>query len=610
MIFKGYSFENTKGGILNISNSTFAGTWFKQKTGSTINILAGTKADFYTMWMNEANTNFINKGTARFYSASLGLNFNNLGNFTNSAGAQAFFLGYTNNTYTATFTNYGEVSFAKDFSNYGTFKNQAGALAIFNESANFYEGTASKLADLTNSGNMIFNGTASMAGFINASKAILINNGRVKLTKAFTNQSGASVVINGGTLTATTFNNGGILSFSMSNSTMGQLVVTDFVNETGGVVSVDTSGMFANRKYQIIIGTIIGLDSVEFIGEKGFYENGWVWLEANKTNDNILENALMDYGLQGETLNKAIADTEKTIKISYITTPKAMISAFKIDAPEMPLNSAYVSRLTASSDLIMSDASNFTNPLEKTSQTQFFAMPFGGVLSSDDLSGHLLGLTLGLTHISESYIAQGHFSYARGQSKQDLATQSTDTTGDLFQVGGFTRLFASKAEFDINANFVLGKFAIDNVWLASEMSSSSNFNNYQANLGLVAGWRFGEALSFKPFVGVQGYYEKQDDFTQEGGLGLASEAYNATTMDALAGLEGRYIFENGGFGFVKFSYESKIHNSHKEFFMRVDNEQLEYENESYGSVMSANVGFRVFSGEGLEARHRGHLQTL
>lgn len=108
--------------------------------------------------------------------------------------------------------------------------------------------------------------------------------------------------------------------------------------------------------------------------------------------------------------------------------------------------------------------SAFINPLERVSQTQFFATPFGGVLKGGELSGHLFGLSLGLTHIDDEYITQGHFAYAKGQSTQDLTTQSTELNGDLFQVGGFVRLFYDRLETDINANFIFGKFELNNAW--------------------------------------------------------------------------------------------------------------------------------------------------
>ena len=58
--------------------------------------------------------------------------------------------------------------------------------------------------------------------------------------------------------------------------------------------------------------------------------------------------------------------------------------------------------------------------------------------------------------------------------------------------------------------------------------------------------------------------------TQDGGLNLVSDAYSDFAGDILAGVEARYIFENGGFVFAKASYEQRLFNSRKEVFMRVD----------------------------------------
>ena len=232
--------------------------------------------------------------------------------------------------------------------------------------------------------------------------------------------------------------------------------------------------------------------------------------------------------------------------------------------------------------------------MEKTTETQFFFTPFGGVMSGNDISGNLFGFAFGLTHIDENYIAQGHFSYGRGKSSQDLDTQSTDVSGNLFQVGGFTRLLYGGLETDINLNFVLGAFDLDNSWLDSALNSSANFNNYQGNLGVSVGKRFGEDLSVKPYVGLQSYYESQDEFRFDA-LALKSDEYKATMFDALVGVEGRYIFESGGFVFARVSYENKLYNSHKEIFMRAGNEELKYDNESYDNVIGANLGARVLN---------------
>lgn len=447
--------------------------------------------------------------------------------------------------------------------------------------------------------------------------ATLIIKSPTVINRYLDNFLSAITEIKGTTLTTTNgvWNyEGGIFIFSALNGQMGQLV-GNFTNKDNqgqneGKVIVNVRGLSAGTKYQIIDGTTILLNEkdIEFINGTGRYDNGWIWIDEvfapkifltlnQQVIKKVLESKLVS--MNDSDIIQAVLDTETMLKTSVIAQPTNMLKAFKADTLNAPLNSAYVTRLTASSASIMSDASSFANPLEKASQTQFFATPFGGVLKGDDLSGHLLGLSVGLTHIDDDYIAQGHFAYANGTSKQDLQTQSTQINGNLFEVGGFGRLFYDKLETDINANFIFAKFSLDNTWLDNALNSSSNFNNYQINLGAVAGWRFGDDLSVKPFAGLQTYYENQGEFKQDM-LNLTSEAYSALVMDALVGVEGRYIFENGGFAFAKASYENKLYNSHKEVFMRVGTEALRYENESYDNVANLNLGARVLATKALK----------
>ena len=451
----------------------------------------------------------------------------------------------------------------------------------------------------------------------NEQGATLIIKSPTVINRYLDNFLSATTEIKGTTLTTTNgvWNyEGGIFIFSALNGQMGQLV-GNFTNrdnqgQNEGKVIVNVRGLSAGTKYQIINGiTILYEKDIEFINGTGQYlGNGWIRIDEvfapkifltlnQQVIKKVLESKLVSMN-DGDII-QAVLDTETMLKTSVITQPTNMLKAFQADTLNAPLNSAYVTRLTASSASIMSDASSFANPLEKASQTQFFATPFGGVLKGDDLSGHLLGLSVGLTHIDDDYIAQGHFAYANGTSTQDLQTQSTQINGNLFQVGGFGRLFYDKLETDINANFIFAKFSLDNTWLDNGLNSSSNFNNYQINLGAVAGWRFGDDLSVKPFAGLQTYYENQGEFKQDM-LNLTSEAYSALVMDAVVGVEGRYIFENGGFAFAKASYENNLYNSHKEVFTRVGTEALRYENESYDNVANLNLGARVLATKALK----------
>ncbi len=458
-------------------------------------------------------------------------------------------------------------------------------------------------ATLTNAGEF---SVASGKAFTNA--GTLENSGTI--SGALTN---SGTLANSGTITASEFTNSGTLKFSAANNALGKVVATTFANETDGKVEVDTTGLHLNQELVFIdSSTITGLNGKVTIKSSDKYDykegegklrlTGFENLGAD-TNHNAIQNAIeaavlsTNKQMSKAHARQAIKDTESHIKQSVIAQPKTMLNAIKANAINTPLQAAYVARLTASSEAILSDAGEFVNPLQRTTETQFFLTPFGGALNGNEVSGSVLGFSLGLTHIGEDYIAQGHFSYANGDSTQDLATQSTDTNGNLFQVGAFTRLFfLEKLETDINLNFLLGAFKLDNTWNSNSgvESSKANFNNYQGNLGVSVGWRFGENLSFKPYLGLQGHYERQDEFHFDN-LQLYSEAYNTGLLDGLVGVEGRYIFEGGNFIFVGASFQNKLYNSHREVFMRVADNEISYENERYDSIIGANIGARVLN---------------
>lgn len=598
-----------------------------------------------------------NKGESKIFETSIYFHNVNVNTFANN-GAMTFknpvyFLAGSDTTdlsNRATFTNNGLMTFESNamfqkLINKGILNLNANADLDFIDDGSYI----SFNGDVLNEGRVNVNGMIRFDKVIdNTGKFYIHNNTLFEnasrnyasglfvierptiITYWLNNQDGATLHIKGATLTINAAVNdkvgqgefwnfrGAILIFSAVNGRLGQLI-GDFINyaykndtsKDEGKVKVNVRGLSAGTKYQIINGTTILLDGkdIEFINGTGKYEgDGWIWIDEvfapkifltlnQQVIKKVLESKLVS--MNDSNISQAVLDTETMLKTSVIAQPTNMLKAFQADTLNAPLNSAYVTRLTASSASIMSDASSFANPLEKASQTQFFATPFGGVLKGDDLSGHLLGLSVGLTHIADDYIAQGHFAYANGKSTQDLQTQSTQINGNLFEVGGFGRLFYDKLETDINANFIFAKFSLDNTWLDNALNSSSNFNNYQINLGAVAGWRFGDDLSVKPFASLQTYYENQGEFKQDM-LNLTSEAYSALVMDALVGVEGRYIFENGGFAFAKASYENKLYNSHKEVFMRVGTEALRYENESYDNVANLNLGARVLATKALK----------
>ena len=643
-------------GTLNADGGLFYGA-IATTSGSTINVTGTRLTTFKQGLTNVKGAIFTNKGNVKFGSGFTnygtlnadGATFDgeittNSGSTINVAGTNlTTFKQGLGDTFTnvdgANFTNRGNAKFESGFTNYGTFESNGKVEFgdhIYNSNLFHISGGSARFGSNFNNKNngilRITQGKFTSYGVINEANA------RIEL------KGGQLQVIGGGHLF-----NYGTLIFSAAKLPSGQLQMGQFQGslwfQKGGKIQVDVTNLTLGEKYHIIVVTtgLIWdiLYKVEFVNKAGTSVSGWSynscgWIFGSTNPDDSLcnivpqppqpepepkpeqpnpekpnqSNSVKNYetlqktlesklfGMSASIIHQSAADTDETIKTSLITQPKNMMEAFKSDTLTSPLNSAYVSRLTASSKAIMNDSSNFINPLERASQTQFFATPFGGVLAAENLSGTLFGMSIGLTHIDDEYIAQGYFSYAKGKSTQDLTTQSTELNANLFQVGAFIRLFFyEKLETDINANFIFGKFELNNAWLDNALlNSNSKFNNYQANLGATLGYRFGESFSLKPFVGVQGYYEKQGEFNQESGLELTSETYSSLVFDALAGLETRYIFDNGSFIFAKASYENQLYNSHKEIFMRVaHNDTLTYENESYDNVINANIGARLLS---------------
>ena len=488
---------------------------------------------------------------------------------------------------------------------------------------------------------------------------IIINGGTVSVGRKLISEGkdgqNSSIQIKGGTLKVTgglENKQGSTLNFGMLNGVMGKL--EGGLTNTGTVsVDIDKSVTFG-QSYQIITGTVTGLDNNNIIINNPnakfldiTYNAGSITISQAGTQPPapqppqppqpqppqpqppqppqpqppqpptkfdeykgslkpsqrvILDGFLSKYGSLDNLLKSnldienSVSEFDESLKQNFISQPQSMISAFKNDSLLIPLNKSFISKPLAAMELMRIDTGKFINPFEPDSEFDFFANSFGGVLRADKLKGYLTGLTLGSSYMADESLSQLHFSYAYGQSSQDLSTQRTKTKGNLLQVGVFTRYFYKNLESDISANALLGLFSVDNKWLADEsLSSSSTFNNYQANLGLVLGPRFGDKASFKPFLGVQNYFEAQDAFSQKGGLGLESKAYSSYILDAVVGLETRYIFDEAAFAFAKLSYEGKIYNTHKEIFMRLGNENFSYENESYKNALSLNLGIEIFA---------------
>ena len=546
--------------------------------------------------------------------------------------------------------NGGKVSINGNFYHVG--QKEAFGAASPSSVANFTnnDGTVAITGDVLNGGQLNANTLCQISGCGGGN--IIINGGTVsvggKLISEGKDGQKSSIQIYGGTLSVSggLYNkNGSTLTFGIRNGIMGKLQ-GNLTNENG-VVKVDLKGISTAGTHQIITGTITGLNNVDIINPNpnfltATYNNGTVTITdgngdgsgsgsgSDSSGDGSNDNKPLDFnkfknsldnnkkGIANalsskfggdlplltnvENIETAIATTDKAIKESFVAQPQTMISALQSNALPLPVpKRALVSRRTVASEIIRFDNGKRVSPFAKKvvrapKNRNFYFNPLGAILRAENLTGYIAGFTLGTSYEIRNYASQVYFAYAYGASSQDFDTQSTDTTGNLFQFGFLHRYSYGILELEANANLLAGVFELKNEWAQTpQLNSTANFGDYQVNLGFIAGAKLGKRLSFKPFAGIQNYFELRDDFKQKGGLQIKGEGYNAYIVDGVLGIEGRYIFDELASIFGKFSFEERLLNTHKEMLMWAFGNELKYDNESYKNALSVSVGTQILT---------------
>lgn len=407
-----------------------------------------------------------------------------------------------------------------------------------------------------------------------------------------------------------------------------------------GVVNVDIKGASLGTPYKIITGSTSGFSTPNFTNLNEFlsanYANGQVTITQKGsggggsggesgggfdefkgslgnnqqsilgTLENKIENFLTSFGSKAELENK-LTETNKAIQDNLVSQPKNMLAAFKGDVLLAPMSQGrFVARRLAASGAVRFDNGRRVRALQAKPNVEFQLAPVGGVMKSADANGVLAGLSLGANYKMGAFTHKTRLAYAYGTAKQDLSTQSTETKAHLLQAGVLSLYKYGIYETEFNANLLFGSFTIDNKWTEQSLNSSSKFNNYELNLGLVAGARYGKKLSFKPFVGVQNYGQRQDGFV--GILGFESKAYNAYILDGVLGVQMQYVRSAFSSVYGKVSFERRLYNTHKFVFLRSGENELKYENQSYESVVSAALGAQLLTYKRFKLNAEGFLR--
>lgn len=458
----------------------------------------------------------------------------------------------------------------------------------------------------------------------------------------------SSIQIKGGTLKVTggLYNkDGSTLTFGVRNGIMGKLQGN--LTNQNGVVKVDLKGINTAGTHQIITGTITGLTNVDITNTPNpafltsTYKDGSVSItqagggsggesgggsgggspskfdefksSLNKNEQGIVSALSSKFGgdlpllTNVENIETALADADKSVKDNLVSQPKNMLTAFKGDVLLAPMSQGrFVARRLAASGAVRFDNGRRVRALQAKPNVEFQLAPVGGVMKSADMNGVLAGLSLGANYKMGAFTHKTSLAYAYGTAKQDLSTQSTETKAHLLQAGVLSLYKYGIYETEFNANLLFGSFTIDNKWTEQSLNSSSKFNNYELNLGLVAGARYGKKLSFKPFVGVQNYGQRQDGFV--GILGFESKAYNAYILDGVLGVQMQYVRSAFSSVYGKVSFERRLYNTHKFVFLRSGENELKYENQSYESVVSAALGAQLLTYKRFKLNAEGFLR--
>ena len=455
---------------------------------------------------------------------------------------------------------------------------------------------------------------------------------------------GATLIVGGGLENK----QGSTITFGVLNGKMGEF--QGALKNEGGVVEVNRTGASLNTPYKIINGSA-NINSVNLIGTNSqfftaIYKDGTVtitdgsgggggsgggsggssgsgsggnvkfneWQKTLSENEQGIVSVLSSkFGGDSKLLDSqvdiqtALADADKSVKDNLVSQPQNMLAAFKGDVLLAPMSQGrFVARRLAASGAVRFDNGRRVRALQAKPNVEFQLAPVGGVMKSADMNGVLAGLSLGANYKMGAFTHKTSLAYAYGTAKQDLSTQSTETKAHLLQAGVLSLYKYGIYETEFNANLLFGSFTIDNKWTEQSLNSSSKFNNYELNLGLVAGARYGKRLSFKPFVGVQNYGQRQDGFV--GILGFESKAYNAYILDGVLGVQMQYVRSAFSSVYGKVSFERRLYNTHKFVFLRSGDNELKYENQSYESVVSAALGAQLLTYKRFKLNAEGFLR--
>ena len=140
-------------------------------------------------------------------------------------------------------------------------------------------------------------------------------------------------------------------------------------------------------------------------------------------------------------------------------------------------------------------------------------------------------------------ILQLQVGYIQAQSTQELGYYTTMAKSDIWRMKIAGRVLLGDFEIDLSTNGAFGSIQNKQEFKDALTSTQNKANISHVGLEGNIGYRFGDGLSFKPFVGVGGGMYAQGGM--ESVLGFYSEDFKGAHYEALGGVEVRARFYKG-----------------------------------------------------------------
>ncbi len=277
-----------------------------------------------------------------------------------------------------------------------------------------------------------------------------------------------------------------------------------------------------------------------------------------------------------EFMTQLSTEINRGIENAFIDTQRLMTDTIHVAKSSKPIRFENRWSPTASiySDVIAQyGLDSWQNDLEMS--------VFGLGLNGSGASGGLGGLNAAYQMLLTQDLAlklQANYAYA--DTKYAQSTLTTRNEAHIASAGGSLKWkalesSAGRFEADLGLYGIVGFNESKQEYFVQNLNTLGDYDFYSGELEMLLGYRLGNKLSLKPYVGVNNNYNVRTKIDQKGGIELISPKHEYYGLDAIAGVAAQYNL-NKGYLYSKVQHDRNLHNSQREIPFYLGNARLDY----------------------------------